>query len=180
MFAERYPEFESRVESIAIHFPHVVVDPARAEHWAGDASVDRQVGGQLADLLRAGDDNLIRKDERLEFIQKSWECVDNLLCALHPIRSRIDSASAETHVITHHARTGKRLEKIENLLSLAERIHERRAPGTHVAQQKSQQRSVILKSRQFSENDAQIFSALRDFDACELLNTERVGPVVCH
>src|SRR6266480_5395320 len=147
MFAERYPEFESRIESIAIHFPHVVVDPARAEHWAGDASVHRQIGGQLADLLRAGDDNLIRKDERLEFIQKSWERIDNLLCGLHPIRSRIDSASAEAHVITHHARTGKRLEKIENLLALTERIHEGRAPGTHIAEQESEQRRVILQSR---------------------------------
>src|SRR6266699_3596949 len=103
MFAERYPEFESRIESIAIHFPHVVVDPARAKHWASDTGVDRQIGGQLADLLGTGDDNFIRKNERLEFIQKSRERLNNLLCALHPIRSGIDPASAETHVVTHHA-----------------------------------------------------------------------------
>src|SRR5438093_7711084 len=39
MFAERHAEFETRIKTIAIHFAHVVVDPTRAEHRAGDAGV---------------------------------------------------------------------------------------------------------------------------------------------
>ena len=74
----------------------------------------------------------------------------------------------------------KRLEEIENFLAFAERVHERRAPRAHVAQQKTEQRGVILQPRQLGENDAQILGALGNFDAGEFLDAERVGPVVGH
>src|SRR5207248_11603905 len=99
-----------------------------------------------ADLLGTRDDDLIRKNQVLEFIQKSREDINNLFCPLHPARRWVNSASAETHVVTHHARTRQRLEKIENLFPLAECIHERSAPGSHIAEQKSEQRCVICQS----------------------------------
>ena len=39
---------------------------------------------------------------------------------------------------------------------------------------------MVLQPRQFGENDAQVFGALRNFDPREFLYTERVGPVVGH
>src|SRR5207248_5136723 len=50
----------------------------------------------------------------------------------------------------------------------------------HVAEQKTQQRGVILQTRQLRENDAQILSAFGNFDSGEFLNTKRVRPVVGH
>src|SRR5436190_3785369 len=71
-------------------------------------------------------------------------------------------------------------EKIKNLLALAKGIHQRGPPCAHVAEQKSEQRRVILKSRQFRKNDAQILGAFRDLYPGELLDAERIGPVICH
>src|SRR5947209_5115990 len=39
---------------------------------------------------------------------------------------------------------------------------------------------MVLQSRQFGENHSQIFGALGNFDASELLNAERISPVVRH
>src|SRR5207237_4959446 len=78
------------------------------------------------------------------------------------------------------ARAGERFEKIENLYALAKRIHQRRAPCAHVAQQKSEEGRMILQSRQFREDQAQIFGALRNFNTGELLDAHCVSPVVGH
>ena len=39
---------------------------------------------------------------------------------------------------------------------------------------------MVLQPRQFRENYSQIFGALGNFDASELLNAERISPVVRH
>ena len=39
---------------------------------------------------------------------------------------------------------------------------------------------MILKARELREDDAQIFSALGNFDSCEFFHAKRVGPVVGH
>src|SRR5215510_1142991 len=39
---------------------------------------------------------------------------------------------------------------------------------------------MVLQSRQFRENDAQIFGAFGNFDSSKFLHTQRVGPVVGH
>src|SRR5439155_21240264 len=101
--------------------------------------------GQFADLLRARDENFVFDNQLFELIEKPRENIDNFLCALQPTPVGVDAASAESHVVAHHARAGEGFEQIENFLALAERIHEWRAPGAHVAEQKPEQRSVILK-----------------------------------
>ena len=59
MFAERNPEFETRIESVAVDFANVVVHAARAQHRAGNAGVDREIGGKFADVLRARDQDFV-------------------------------------------------------------------------------------------------------------------------
>ena len=39
---------------------------------------------------------------------------------------------------------------------------------------------MILKPRQLRKNDAKIFSALGNFDACQFFHAERIGPVIGH
>src|SRR6266700_2780846 len=180
MFAQRNPKFETRIKSVAVHFANVVVHAARAQHWAGNSSADREIGRKFTDVLRSRDYDLISKDQFFKFIEKFRETIDDLPRTGEPIIVRINSAATEAHVVAHHSRAGERFEQVENFLALAERVHERRTPRSHVAQQKPQERRVVLQSSEFGENDAQVFAALRNFDAGEFLYTERVGPVVAH
>jgi hypothetical protein len=39
---------------------------------------------------------------------------------------------------------------------------------------------VVQQAREFGENDADVFGAFRDREACELFHCDRVGPVVRH
>src|SRR5438876_3352659 len=160
MFAQRHPKLEAWIESITIHFPKVVVEPGSAQHWAGDAGVGGQFGGQLADVLRASDEHFIRYDQLFKFIEKSRKSVDDLPRPLHPARWQIAAATAETHVVAHHARSGERFEQIQNDFALAECIHQRSAPCAHIAEEKSEERGVVLKSRELSQDHAKIFRPL--------------------
>src|SRR5438094_4700648 len=180
MFAQRNPKFETRIKSVTVYFANVVVHAARAQHWAGNSSADREIGRKFADVLCSRDHDLVSKDQFFTSIEKFRETVDDLPGAGEPIIVRINSAATEAHVVAHHTRAGERFEQIENFLALAERVHEWRTPRSHIAQQKPQERRVVLQPSEFGENDAQVFGALRNFDAGEFLYTERVGPVVAH
>src|ERR1051325_1828386 len=57
MFSERDSEFESRIKSVSVDLANVVIHTARPQHRTRDAGVDRQFGGQIADVLCASDDN---------------------------------------------------------------------------------------------------------------------------
>src|SRR5437867_1699184 len=149
MVAERHAKFEARIKAVAVHFTQVIVHPAGAQHRARDAGVNRQLGGKFPDVLRSRDDNFILHNQLFQLVDKLGEAIDERLSSFHPSRRRVAPAPAKTHVIAHHARTGERFEQIEDFLAFAERIHKRRTPGAHVVEQKSEQRRVILQSRQF-------------------------------
>ena len=139
-----------------------------------------ELGSQFADALGAGDHNLVAENQILELVEEFRESVDNLLCGSIQSGACIDPAAAEPHVITHHPGTGERFEQIEDFFAFAECVHQRRAPRAHVAEQKSEERSVILQPGQLGQNDPQIFGAIGDFDAGEVLHAEGIGPVVSH
>src|SRR5205809_4468492 len=180
MFAQRNPKFETRIKSVAVYFANVVVHAARAQHWAGNSSADRELRRKFSDVLGPRDHDFVLQNKFFELVQKRRESIDYLLRACEPLIVRVNSAATEAHVVAHHSRAGERFEQVENFLALAERVHERRTPRSHIAQQKPQERRVVLQSSEFGENDAQVFAALRNFDAGEFLYTERVGPVVAH
>src|SRR5262249_20588535 len=99
--AERDPEFEPWIKSVAVYFANVVIHTARAQHWTRDAGVDRQFRGQSADILGAADDDLVAENEFLEFVEKFREAIDNLFRLGEPFIARLHAAAAETHVIAH-------------------------------------------------------------------------------
>src|SRR5437764_14105191 len=106
MLPERYPEFEPRIKPVAVYFANVVIHTARAQHRTRDAGVDRQFGGEFADVLGAADDDLVPENKVLEFVEKLREAIDNLFRSGQPFIVRIHAAATETHVIAHHPRTG--------------------------------------------------------------------------
>ena len=91
VIAQRNAKFEPRIKSVAIHFAKVIIHPAGAQHGAGDAGVDRQLGGKLADILCARDDDLVADNQLLELIEESRETIDNLLA-----RARASPSLAST------------------------------------------------------------------------------------
>src|SRR5262249_42916731 len=59
MFTERDSEFKPGIKSVAIDLADVVVHTTRPQHRARDAGIDRQFGGNLANILGAADDDLV-------------------------------------------------------------------------------------------------------------------------
>jgi hypothetical protein len=60
------------------------------------------------------------------------------------------------------------------------RIHQRRAKRAHVLQQKSDETHVIEQAGQFGGDHANVFGAFGHGQAGELLDAERISPVVGH
>ena len=111
--------------------------------------------------------------------RKRGKAVDDLLAsASSQPAGRSHAAAAEAHVVAHHARAGEGFEEVENLLALAEGVHQRRAAGAHVLHQEADEAGVVLQAGQLAGDDAEVLGALRNLDAGELLDGERVGPVV--
>src|SRR3989442_503996 len=107
MIAERNSKFKSRIKSVTVNLANVVVHATRTQHRPGNPRADRQLGRKFADILGAADHDLIANHELFELVDETWEKIDNLFCTLHPIRRRVASAAAKTHVIAHHPRAGK-------------------------------------------------------------------------
>src|SRR5262249_22297273 len=103
---ERDAEFEMGIKSVAVYFANVVIHAAGAQHRTCNAGIDRQFGGQFADILGAADDDLVAENQFLEFVEKLREAIDNLSRLSEPLIARVRAAAAETHVVTHHSRTG--------------------------------------------------------------------------
>ena len=51
----------------------IVVHAASAQHRPGDAGIDRQFGGEFADILCARDQDFIRDDQFFELIEEPRE-----------------------------------------------------------------------------------------------------------
>ncbi len=136
--------------------------------------------GSDADALRAGHQDFVLVQQRLELVEEAREIIHDFLRLLDPARRRVAAAAAETHEIAHHPRAADRLEQVEDFFALAERIHQRRAHRAHVLKQKAAERGVVLQAGQFGEDDAQVFGALRHLQPGELLDGQGVSPVVRH
>ena len=178
MIAERNAEIEAPVEAVLVHLAQIVIHPARPQHRPRDAGVHRQLRRQLSDALGAREQDFVARQEILKLIEKARILVGNLLRAFDPARRQIDATTAEAHVIAHHPRARQRLEQIENLLPLAERVHQRRAQRAHVHEQETHEAGVILQARQLGGDDADILGAIRHRQPRELLDRQRVSPVV--
>src|SRR5207245_1147215 len=106
MFSKRDSEGKSGVKSVAIDLANIVVYATRANHRAGNAGINRQLGGEFADILSTADDDFVPENEFLELVEKLREPIDNLFRPGEPLLTRVQAAAAETHVIAHHSRTG--------------------------------------------------------------------------
>src|SRR5262249_12369609 len=143
----RNAERESIINSIVIDFADIVIDSRGAKHRSGDAGIYGEISGQHAGSLGAREENLVLAEESFVFVDEAREIIHELLRLLEPSAGKIDAATTEAHIVAHHASAGERLEQIKDFLPLTERIHQRRAAGAHILDQKTDQRSVILQAR---------------------------------
>jgi hypothetical protein len=130
--------------------------------------------------LGAGHDDLVTREERLEFVEEGAVAVGEFFGGGDPVVGGIDAAAAEALVVAHHPGAGERLEEVEDVFAFAERIHEGRAGAAAVLHEEAGETGVIQEARELGEDDADVFGALGDGLAGELLDGERVGPVVRH
>src|SRR5208283_3583178 len=158
---ERHAEIEARVEAVAVHLAHVVVDARRAQHRAGDAGADGERRRQPPDALGAGHEDLVSGDELLVLVEEPAEAAGQGARGIEPSRGRVRAATAEALVVAHHPGAAQGLEKVEDLLALAERVHERGAACAAVLQEEAREARVVEEAGELGEDDAQVLRALR-------------------
>ncbi len=135
--------------------------------------------GQHADALRARHEDFVLAQQRLELVEEARELVHHLLRLLQPAGRQVATAAAEAHVIAHHPRAGERLEQVEDLLPLAEGIHQRRAHRAHVLQRESRRGEAWFCRRVSSAVITRMYSARSGTCRPASFSTrQRVGPVV--
>ncbi len=176
----RHLEIEPAVNAVFVHLAQVVIHAGSAKHRAGDGGADRQFLRQHADELRARQDNFVLGEKGSKFVEKLAVVADNFLRLRQPFIAHVHADAAEAHIIAHHPRAADGLEQIENFLAFAEGIHHRRAERAHVLQEKTDETGVILEAREFRHDDADVFGAFGHGQAGELLDGQRVSPVVRH
>ncbi len=178
MLAQRHAEAEPVVDAVFIHLSHVVVDAAGAEHRTGDASVNGEFSRQATDTLRARHEDFIPGQQGFILVKEAREFAYHLLRLFEPARRQVTTATAEAHVIAHHPRPGEGLEEVEDLFTLAEGIHQRRAGSAHILEEEADEGDVVLKAGQLSGDHPDIFRALRRLQPGQLLDRKRIGPVI--
>ena len=178
MIAQRHAKLETIVDAVAIDLANVIVHTRCAQHGPRDAGVHSQLRLENTYALAARHQNFVRRQQRLELVDKLGQAGDHLARCVEPGRGNIHAAAAEAHVIAHHARAGERLKEVEDFFALLEGVHERRAAGAHLLNQKPNRRGMILHARQLGEDDANVLGALRNLLRGEFFHGQRVGPVV--
>ena len=178
MIAEGYAEFETIVNAVFVDLANIVIDAAGAQAGAGDVGVDGQLARKHADLLGAGHENFVGVEEVFELIEERGIIGDDFARLLQPAGWQVDAATAEAHIVAHHARAGERLEEVENFFALAKGIHQRSAERAHVHEEEPGEAGVIDDAGQLGGDDADVFGALGRLETGEFFDGERVGPVV--
>ena len=145
---------------------------------ARDAGVDGLLAGDDADSLGAGHEDFVRGEEAFKLVEKFREAVDDFLGFGEPCGRGVDAASAEAHVVAHHAGAGERFEEVEDVFALAEGVHEGRAAGSHILHEEADEAGVILQAGELRGDDADVLGALGNLDAGEGFDREGVGPVI--
>ena len=178
MVAQRHAERVATVDAVAIHLAEVVVHTAGTQHRAGDAGADGKFSGQLAHALRAGHEDFVAGEKFIKLIQKPRILGHDFLRPVQPAVRQVTPTATKAHIIAHHARARERLDEVQNLLALAEGIHQRRAQRAHVLEQEPREASVVQHARQLGGDEANVFRALGHLQPDELLDRQCVSPVV--
>jgi hypothetical protein len=101
------------------------------------------------------------REQRFVLVEEAAVAVGERARRVQPARGGVDATAAETLVIAHHAGAAERLEEVEDLLTLAERVHQRGAAGAAVLQQEAGEAGVVEEPGQLGEDDAEVFRPLR-------------------
>ncbi len=178
MIAQRHTKVEAIVDAVPIHFANVVVHARGPQHRPRHSRIHSQVRPQNAHSLRARHQNLVRAQQPFNLLGKPRQPLHHFARRCQPTCCRVHPAAAKAHVVAHHPRTGELLEQVQNFFALAEGIHQRRPACSHLLNQKTDRRSVVLHPRQLAKNHPQIFGPLRNRLPGQLLYRQCVSPVV--
>ena len=180
VFADRHLEIEPAVNAVFVHLAQVVIHAGGAQHRAGYGRVDRQFFRHHADELCASQNNFILGKKGSKLVEELAVIADNFFRLGDPFVIHVHTDAAKSHIIAHHPRTANFLEQVEDFFAFAEGIHHRRAERTHVLHKKADETGVVLEPRELRHDDTNVFGAFGNGQAGELLDCERVGPVVRH
>ena len=178
--AHGHAEIETAIDAVVVHFAHVILDTAGTGHRTGDTGVDGEFLWQNADTLGAHEQDFVGGEQFLKLIEEPRIAGGDVLRSREVVLRQIHADATEPQVIAHHARAAHGFKQVENPFPLAERVQQRRAPRAEVLQHETDDARMILQTRQLRHDDPDVVRAFGDLDARELLDGQRVRPVVGH
>ncbi len=173
-------ELHAIVEIVGIGLAQVPGHAAGTQVGAADGGVDGLLLRQHAHALRAGQDDLVLRNQSLELRNGRRGGVEQVAQRGPELRRRLLVHAPGAHVAHGDPRAAQHLEQVEDALPLAEAVHERRAHGAEVLQEEADAHQVAGDALQLRRQHAQVHAALGDFDAGELLDGHHVRLVVDH
>jgi len=117
---------------------------------------------------------------KISLVDLARHLLDEQFGPLNEILGQVSSYAAEADVARVHPHAGAEHEQIEDLLTLAEAVDQRREPGADVRAERADRDLVTGDPAQLRDDDADVLGALRDFEAGQALDRQRVRPVGGH
>src|SRR5579884_2899790 len=177
--AYHHLEVKVLVAAVRHRFSHVIRDAGAAKGRAGASHVDRDVGREHADSLRALDPDLILGEELVVLLQTLREVADEFANHRLELRSEILSQPADADETRHHPDTRQIFFDVQDLLTLTEGIHEH-AHRAQVQPVGPDPDEVTRDAFELGEQDADPFDALRHLDPQQLLDRQHVRQLIHH
>ena len=174
-------EVELGIDRVGPRAAQVVSHSRGARVGTGDAVVGDVFLGHDALAHAALQEDGVVVDERLVLGAPGRHLGHELAALLDPAVGQVVAHAAEAEVVEHHARAADRLEQVEDLLAVAERVEDQgRAQGREVGGERADADLVAGDAVELGHDHADDFGAARGPDAGELLDRHDVAPLAVH
>src|SRR5205823_1703931 len=135
--ARRYLEIEAIVDRVRIVLAQVVLDPARPQHWPGQAVLNRLLGADHADVPRAGDEDLVLGEQAVDVLDAVAQAPDQRPALLLEAGLRLPRHAADAEVVVHDPLAGQLFEEPLDVLAVAEGVSESGAENANVGAERA-------------------------------------------
>ncbi len=138
-------ELEAVVDRVRVRAADVVGHAGGAQHRPGHGGVDGILGAQVANALDARDQHLVLGQQAVHLLHFAGQpVVDQFVDLAERVLGHVAHHAAEAEVVAHHARTGDRLEDIQDQFAFLEGVQRGGVHGAQVVQEHAQEDQVVL------------------------------------
>lgn len=168
-------ELEFRVDGVGFVLAEVPGDAGCAQHRAAEAVGDGAIGGEVADVLAAGHEDLVLRQQFIDVADALLGVDEDFVAALDEVIGHFPREAADAEVGVHKAVAGDFLEELLDELALGEGVGEARAEDAGIDAEGAGEHEVTRQAVEFGEDDADVLGALGHLDVHEALDGHAVG-----